>query len=122
VWEGANLHRGLEDLLRRGRQRLSEAADALGRSSLGRLFAALTIRRIYAHLVALAAKRGYPRLPYQTPYEYLPVLERAFPNHPEEAARITESYVAVHYGEVPERPEDLAQVRAAWDAIRSQTR
>lgn len=32
--------------------------------------------------------------------------------------RITEAYVAVHYGEVPERPEDLAPVEAAWERIR----
>jgi hypothetical protein len=120
VWEGANLRQGLEDLLRRGRRQLSEAADALGRSSLGRLFVSLTIRRIYAHLTALAAKRGHPRLPYQTPYEYLPVLERTFPDHRPELARITEAYVAVHYGEIPERPDDLAHVRAAWDIVRGQ--
>jgi hypothetical protein len=120
VWEGARLGQGLRDLLRHGRRRLDEAAAALGSSRLGQLFAALTIRRIYAHVNALAAERGYPRAPYQTPYEYLPALERAFPDNREDLARITEAYVAVHYGEVVERPGDLAKVEAAWESIRGQ--
>jgi ABC-type multidrug transport system fused ATPase/permease subunit len=118
VWEGAHLRRGLRDLLRRGRRRLDQATDALSHSFVGRLFAALTIRRIYAHMGALAAGRGYPRPSYQTPYEYLPALEEAFPDRREEVDCITEAYVAVHYGEVPERPENLARVQAAWEAIR----
>ena len=96
---------------------MRKGSDALR----GRLFAALTIRRIYAHVGALAADRGYPRLSYQTPYEYLPALERAFPGSREEVARITEAYVAAHYGEVPERPQDLAAVEAAWECIQGRT-
>lgn len=118
VWEGADLRNGLRDLLRRGRRRLDQAAAALGRSLVGRLFAALTVRRIYARMGALAAERGYPRAPHETPYEYLPTLEQAFPVSREEMACITEAYVAVHYGELPERPEDLAAVEAAWERIR----
>ena len=119
VWEGTHLRRGLGDLLRRGRRRLDGAAAALSHTLLGRLFAALTIRRIYAHLGVLAAERGYPRLSSQTPYEYLPTLEQAFPDRREEVARITEAYVAVHYGEMPERAEELAVIQAAWESIRA---
>jgi hypothetical protein len=46
------------------------------------------------------------------------LLERAFPENHAELSRVTEAYVAVHYGEVPERPEDLAAVRVAWEGIR----
>lgn len=113
VWEGAHLGRGLQDLLRRGRRRLDGASAALGR-----LFAAMTIRRIYAHVGALAAEKGYPRAPHETPYEFLPTLERSFPDSREEVACITEAYIAVHYGELPERSADLETVRAAWEHIR----
>ncbi len=118
VWEELNPRRGLQDLLRRGRRRLDEATDLLRRSRLGRLFAALTIRRIYAHMGALAAERGYPRAIEETPYDYAPTLERAFPDMREEIAKITEAYVEVHYGELPERPADLEMVQAAWKQIR----
>jgi hypothetical protein len=118
VWEGTNVRRGLRDLLRQGRRRLDKAAAALSHSLAGRLFAALTIRRIYAYMGALAAERGYPRPAHETPYEYLPTLEQAFPSSREEVARITEAYIAVHYGEVSEREEDLTAVQAAWEHVR----
>jgi len=118
VWEGVQLRRSLRDLLRQARRRLDEAAAAMSRSYLDRFFAARTIRRIYAHMGALAAEQGYPRAFYETPYEYLPALGQAFPDSHEEVARITAAYVAVHYGQVPERPEDLATIRAAWERIR----
>jgi hypothetical protein len=118
VWQEINLRRSLRDLLRDGRRRLGEIADGVGQSSLGRMFAALTIRRIYAHLSGLAAERGHPRAINQTPYEYQPTLELAFPGCHQEVRRITEAYVAVHYGEVPERPQELRAIRAAWDRVR----
>jgi hypothetical protein len=118
VWQEINLRRSLRDLLRDGRRRLGEIADGLGQSPLGRMFAVLTIRRIYAHLSGLAAERGHPRAINQTPYEFQPTLGMAFPGCREEVRRITEAYVAVHYGEVPERPEELRAIRAAWDRVR----
>lgn len=117
VWEGVQLRDGLGKLLRRGQQRLSAVADTLTHSYLGRVFAALTIRRIYAHMASLAEKRGYPRARDETPYDYVPTLHRAFPESEAEVTRITESYVAVHYGELPEREDDLSAVRSAWDHI-----
>jgi hypothetical protein len=104
-------------LLKRGQRRLSGLADALTHSYLGQVFAALTIRRIYAHLANLAAKEGYPRAQDETPYDYLPTLKTAFPESRREVTQITESYVAVHYGELPERQEDLSTVRSAWQEI-----
>jgi len=118
VWEGANLGDRLRDLLLRGRKGLDGVADALGRTLLGRFFAALTIRRIYALLGALAEERGYPRVPHETPYEYLPTLDKAFPGSSADVAHITEAYVGVHYGELPERPEELEAIQAAWERIR----
>jgi hypothetical protein len=118
VWDEFDLRRSLRDLWDEGRRRLNEGAAALGRSLLGQFFVALTIRRIYAHLSALAAELGYPRADDQTPYEYQPILTQAFPEYPEEVAHITTAYVAVHYGEVPERPEELEVIQAAWRQLR----
>jgi hypothetical protein len=118
VWDGVHLRSDLGELLKRGRRRLGGVTDALMRSRLGQVFAALTIRRIYAHMAALAADRGYPRAIDETPYDYLPALHRAFPESPEEVTQITESYVAVHYGELPEQEEELSTVRTAWQQLR----
>jgi hypothetical protein len=119
VWKGANLSDRLRDLLLRGRKGLGDMADALSRTLLGRLFVALTIRRIYALLGALAEEQGYPRVPHETPYEYLPTLDKAFPGSGADVTRITEAYVGVHYGELPERPEELEVIQAAWERIQA---
>lgn len=118
VWREVSLRRSLRDMLADGRRRLGQMADALGHSYLGRIFAALTIRRIYAHLSGMAAELGYPRALHETPYEYQPTLEQAFPDYLAEVASITQAYVAVHYGEVPERAEDLEAIRASWERVR----
>jgi hypothetical protein len=86
------------------------------------MFAARTIRRIYAELALLAQAQGRHRLPHQTPYEYLPALRETFPTCAEDVALITEAYVAVHYGELPERPATLAKVQEAWQRVREAAR
>ncbi len=76
--------------------------------------AAASIRRIYRLMCRAAGAAGYPRLEAETPYEYLPTLGRVWPDYLPEARLITESFIRVRYGEVPESPEELEQIRAAW--------
>jgi len=118
VWEGIRFKPALEGLLTAGRQRLQDVRDALSNSGVSQLFAALTIRRTYAHMASLASRLGHPRQVDETPYDYLPTLKRVFPQTQAEVQLITESYVLAHYGELPERTEDLARVRSAWDQIK----
>jgi hypothetical protein len=117
VWDGVHLHSSLDELLGQGLRRLGGVTDALMHSRLAQMLTTLTIRRIYAHMAALAAERGYPRAIDETPYDYLPALREAFPESPQEVTRITESYVHIHYGELPEREEELSAVRSAWHRI-----
>jgi hypothetical protein len=117
VWDGVHLRSNLDELFKRGRRRLGGVTDALIHSRLGQILTVLTIRRIYAHMAALAAERGYPRAINETPYNYLPALHKAFPASPQEVTQITESYVDAHYGELPEREEELSAVRSAWHRI-----
>ncbi len=108
----------LRQALRDSWRRLAGALGLLRQFGLGRgFFAALTIRRIYARMENLAGSRGYPRAAAETPYEYRHTLRRAFPEFPGEVEHITEAYVAVRYGEVPEDPAALQAVRAAWDRL-----
>jgi hypothetical protein len=92
--------------------------EVLKSLSLRRWLAAVTIRRIYARMSHEAGKRGFERLPAQTPFDYLPFLYSAFPDAQAELGVITNAYVAAHYGEVPDTDEALAQIRAAWDHVR----
>ncbi len=85
-----------------------------GSRGLRRRLATRSIRRIYADMSALAAERGFPRLPTTTPYEYLGSAQKAFPGGQAQVLKITEAYVASHYGEVPETAQAIQEIKAAW--------
>lgn len=76
--------------------------------------AAASIRRIYRLMCRAAAAAGYPRLEAETPYEYLPTLGQVWPHNAAEARLITDAFIRVRYGELPETAEELEAIRAAW--------
>lgn len=119
IFKPEMLLKGLQHMLQEGRRRLVEMAD-LSRLGVRRLFAALTIRRIYAQMTRLAAEAGYPRAPSQTPYEYQATLGQVMPGCVGEIGVVTAAYVAIHYGELPETQEELARVRASWHTIKAE--
>jgi hypothetical protein len=82
-----------------------------------RLLAAARIRRIYARLMRLSARLGTTRPAARTPLEFLPDLQRLFPELPVELEAITQAYVRVRYGELPETIEEVQRVKHAWGRI-----
>jgi hypothetical protein len=84
-----------------------------------RSFAAVSIRRIYAALVARAGEAGIPRAAAETPYEYLPRLERAWPEHTSDLHAITDAYVDVHYGEREFPTAEVDRLRETWKQVES---
>jgi hypothetical protein len=117
IWSSRDLLRKLRARLRDRLAKLKSLAGIMERLGAGGLFAALTIRRIYAQTVRLAASHGYPRPASHTPYEHLATLQQAFPGCEADLIQITEAYVGVHYGELPEQADALAQIRAAFDRV-----
>jgi len=118
LWSSAAFADGMLNSLRDGWDRLKDMAGLVGRFGPGvRLYAAVSIRKIYANMARLAEKQGFPRQPAQTPYEYLPALGLAFPDCQAEATAITEAYVKVHYGEAPESLRELQRIRECWHQI-----
>jgi hypothetical protein len=75
---------------------------------------AASIRRIYKQMCQTAASNGFPRLEAETPYEYLPTLASVWPDHTGESRLITEAFVRVRYGEIPESETELNEIRQAW--------
>ena len=111
---------GLRSALRRGLDKLRDAADMVGQFGLGRKFyAAVSIRHIYANMQKLAAQRGYPRDPAWTPNDYLPALQQAFPGQEAALRHITDVYNAYEYGHVSTDPAELERLRAAWEALQT---
>lgn len=114
------LRRSLLSMLRSSRDRLQQLAGLVDQFGLSaRLLSAITIQRIYANLVRLATKAGYPRLQAQTPYEYLETLHEALPGSEADVAVITEAYVNAHYGQVPDDREALRQIRECWERVQA---
>jgi hypothetical protein len=87
-----------------------------------RLLSAISIQRIYANLVRLATRAGYPRIKAQTPYEYLAVLNEAWPESAADVALITDAYVSAHYGQVPDSREELQRIRESWERVRARAK
>jgi hypothetical protein len=121
LFSAGALARNLLDMIQSGRDRLGQLAGLVDRFGLGaQLLSAITIQRIYANLVRLATKAGYPRLQAQTPYEYLEALYEAFPAREDDVALITDAYVNAHYGQVPDSREELQSIRECWERVRVQ--
>lgn len=80
--------------------------------------AAASIRRIYQEMSALAASYGYPRASSQTPYEYRQTLAELWPGGQVESELITQAYVRVRYGELPEHASELQALHEAWEHLR----
>lgn len=79
---------------------------------------AVSIRYIYAQMGRAASGAGYPRSRTETPYEYLQSLAQVWPDHRADAELVTQAYVRVRYGEVPEDKEELAAIHAAWKRLK----
>ena len=76
----AGLGAALASLLRNARARLRNAGAMISQFGVGsELLAAISVRNIYANMVRLARKRGYPRHKARTPYEYLAGPAGGFP-------------------------------------------
>lgn len=111
----------LKESVQDNMRRVGEGVAGLRRLRPGQqLLAAARIRRIYAELMALSEKLDRPRRSAQTPLEYLPALNQLFPDSLRELAIITQAYLRVRYGELPETRQEVKAVEHAWKQIRIQ--
>jgi len=96
---------------------LDGLAQRLGLRKDARRLYAQRIRAIYADLLDLAARLKYPRWPQQTPLEYLPELQKAFPGSQDELVLITRAYQRIRYGELPETQAEVNAIESAWQQV-----
>lgn len=78
---------------------------------------AASVRRIYQNMCRAADVNGYPRAEAETPFEYLTTLAKAWPENQTDTRLVTEAYVMVRYGELPETAEALDAIRQAWKRL-----
>ena len=118
---GGDLLKLIQQALQRRLKNLGESlmrAATLGRGQ--RFLAAMRIRRIYAELMDLSESLGKRRAPAETPLEFLPALDELFTGMESELNAITEAYLRVRYGELPETRQEIDSVEAAWEGVRIQ--
>lgn len=109
---------GLRKALSNQFKKLGDALNMVRQFGIGRgLVGILTIRFAYARMEREAKRRGYPRDKAKTPYEFRPEAAKAFPGGESYIRTITEAYVAIRYGELPERSDKLEAVRTALDQL-----
>ncbi|OGO17934.1 MAG: hypothetical protein A2Z14_03125 [Chloroflexi bacterium RBG_16_48_8] len=100
-----------------------EGIETIQQFGIGRrMITATIIRRIYSLLLDTAADLGQPRHKAETPYEFQQKLSQIFPNQLEEIGTITNAYVQVRYGEIPEEERIITLVEEAWSSIEMEAR
>ena len=121
----SNLHRGnsLQSLIamllvgwNRGTKSMTQLIDLNQRR---RLRAAARIRQVYADLLELCAKIGQPRPDALTPLEFVSKLDMLFPDFTPEVDTITQAYLRVRYGLLPETQDEIVAVESAWKLLRA---
>ncbi len=111
----------LRDALRRRGQDAAKFLAALAALLPNeRRRAAARIRQIYMDLLDLCVELHHPRPEAMTPLEFLPALERLFPTSHQDLQAITNAYVKVRYGELPETRGEVEVVESAWKRVKEE--
>jgi hypothetical protein len=113
------------DLLDLMRQRLRERARQIAGifnparfSRRQRIRAAIRIRQIYADFLDLCQELGHPRPQPVTPFEFQASIQgQLFQATWSELALITQAYVKVRYGELPEDRREMDAIESAWKRL-----
>ena len=113
--ESATILRRSDTLEQEDDSLLAKVLRRLG--MLRNLRTAVSIRRIYQQMLYAADASGFPRLESETPFEYLKTLAQAWPDHSTETRLITQAYVNVRYGEIPETQAELDAIFSAWKLL-----
>ena len=105
----------LQEVLRqRWKNLLTGLTNVTDLHKRARLRAAQRIRQVYADLMDLCAELGKPRPEAVTPLEFLPDLFHCFPTHEDHLKLITQAYIRVRYGELPEDLQEVQGIEEAW--------
>jgi hypothetical protein len=113
------------DLLALMRQRLREQARQIAGlfnparfSRAQRVRAAARIRQIYADFLDLCQDLGHPRPQPETPFEFQASIQgQLFQGVWAELTMITQAYVKVRYGELPEDQHAMDAIETAWKRL-----
>jgi hypothetical protein len=115
---GGSFLQSLLDILRQGWNRAVNSFEQLTDFKKQRkIRAAARIRQIYIDLLELCESLGQPRPEAVTPLEFLPKIDRLFPGCQPEINMITNAYLDVRYGLLPENKNEITNIEDAWKTL-----
>lgn len=76
-----------------------------------------SIENMYANISRLAGRRGYERAVSQTPDQYLPDLNQAFPGQEQALQLLTLGYMQTHYGEIDVTASEMKEISSRYKEI-----
>ncbi len=77
----------------------------------------MEIRQLYSSLLYETRQAGFPKEESQTPYDYLPELEKRLVEDREALQAITKDYVENRYGERPIEGAELSMLNRLWRTV-----
>ena len=84
--------------------------------------AAARIRQIYSALLKMGEEFDVSRPAACTPREYLPYLNNLLPGSETALGELTEAYLRIRYGELPETAVEVQRVEKAWEQVQAGAR
>lgn len=108
----------LRGLFRRSAETVAFAVEASRRRVLGPSYPSDPVRRIYAQVLYRAARQGLPRPPTTTPAEFVPQLQRRWPDGEAQFSAVTEAYERRRYAELVVSEEEVRTIRHHWQDLR----
>jgi hypothetical protein len=123
VFERRNIFQLLRYVLMRQLGNIGQRLDRrMDRFRPRHKLAAIRIRQIYQELILLSEEFGAHKLDAQTPLEYESTLMELLPDHKVDIDRITQAYIRVRYGELPEDLDEMEQLEQGWSSIQEESR
>ena len=119
IYQPGDLLSELRKAFRRRRDELQERFFGGRLGTEQKVRAAARIRQIYADFIDLAASFGQPRDPAQTPLEFAAALAGSWPATRSEVDTITQAYLKIRYGGLPENQGEVQAVENAWRTLQS---
>jgi hypothetical protein len=117
IRSGNLLYNILDKFLQSWKKTLNSIEQMTDLRKRQRIRTAARIRQIYADLMDICDSLGKPRLEAQTPLEFISVLINLFPDYQSEIDMITNAYLDVRYGLLPENPRAVAEIEVAWKRL-----
>lgn len=116
-WERGSLFDGLRGTIADLGENLMGNLRSLRDQYLRAMLTKARIRRMYSHFLVLCEDIDVPRKESETPLEFVDIASARLKERNEDIELLTNAYIKVRYGEIPETDADVENIQEAWKRI-----